>query len=91
VKKQSLVLADNWWERGRPASDAARLEVVQAVPTPFKDDKYYTTDELAEMFHVGRDTIYDWISSGKLRSQKTPKYRLVPGKCVNEFLREQQR
>lgn len=91
MKKQTAVLAGNWWEKGRVASDAARLEVTQAMPTPFKDDAYYTTDQLAQIFGVKRDTIYDWIASGKLRAQKLPKYRRVLGRCVNDFLREQQR
>lgn len=37
-----------------------------------KDDKLYTTKDVAELFSVTTETVRDWISAGKLPGTQLP-------------------
>jgi excisionase family DNA binding protein len=50
------------------------------------ESKYYTVDEIAELLHVSRVTVYSFINSGELRSIKFGKSRRVPESALSEFV-----
>lgn len=55
--------------------------------------KFYTVEELTEMLHVNKDTIYRYINHGtdskgtkKLKTTKVGRRRLIAEKDLKEFL-----
>lgn len=48
--------------------------------------KVYTIDEIVELLHVTRRTVYNYIKEGKLRAVKIGKYWRVTQKALEEFL-----
>lgn len=47
--------------------------------------KFYTCDEIAEMFSVKSITVWDWIRKGKLKAYKIGKMYRVDEKQLNDF------
>ena len=50
------------------------------------EKKVYTIDELTEILHVTRRTIYNYIKEGKLKAVKVGKYWRITDKALDEFL-----
>lgn len=48
--------------------------------------KVYTIDEVVQLLHVTRRTIYTYIKEGKLKAVKIGKYWRVTQKNLEEFL-----
>ena len=48
--------------------------------------KVYTIDEVAELLHVTRRTVYNYIKEGKLKATKIGKYWRVTSKALEELL-----
>jgi len=48
--------------------------------------KVYTIDELVNLLHVTRRSIYSYIKDGKLKAVKIGKYWRVTEKNLEEFL-----
>ncbi len=46
-----------------------------------------TPEEVAEVLHVGRCTVYDLIRTNQLQSLKIGKLRRVPVDAVHEFVK----
>lgn len=51
------------------------------------EEKYYTVKEIADLFHVSRQAIYDWIDEGKLRAVRLGERVRVPESALKEFVR----
>ena len=51
-----------------------------------KTMKVYTLEELVEVLHVTRRTLYNYIREGKLKAVKMGKYWRVTEKQLEEFL-----
>ncbi len=49
-----------------------------------------TVPELAKMLRVGRNTAYDLVGTGKVRSVKVGKQIRIPKLCVMDFLQRGQ-
>ena len=50
--------------------------------------KYYTPEELAEIFTLHKKTIYRWIRAGRIESYKMGRGWRVSQKQLNKFLEE---
>lgn len=48
--------------------------------------KVYTLDEIAELLHVTRRTLYTYVKDGKLKAVKVGKYWRVTEKNLEAFL-----
>ena len=46
----------------------------------------YTVEQVAEMLHIGRDTVYYLLRTGQLRSIKIGKLRRITSQHVGEFI-----
>lgn len=49
-------------------------------------DRIYTLDEIAEMLHIMRRTLYTYIKEGKLQAVKIGKYWRVSETNLQAFL-----
>lgn len=49
-------------------------------------DRIYTLDEIAEMLHITRRTLYTYIKEGKLQAVKIGKYWRVSETNLQAFL-----
>lgn len=49
-------------------------------------DRIYTLDEIAEMLHITRRTLYTYIKEGKLQGVKIGKYWRVSETNLQAFL-----
>lgn len=49
-------------------------------------DRIYTLDEIAEMLHITRRTLYAYIKEGKLQAVKIGKYWRVSETNLQAFL-----
>ena len=50
------------------------------------DIKVYTLEEIAELLHITRRTLYTYVKEGKLKDVKVGKYWRVTEKNLQEFL-----
>lgn len=50
------------------------------------DLKVYTLDEVRELLHVTRRTVYNYIREGKLKAVKIGKYWRITQKNLEDFL-----
>jgi excisionase family DNA binding protein len=50
-------------------------------------EQYYTVKEVAEHFKVSRQSVYDWISEGRLRAVKVGNRTRIPESALDEFVR----
>lgn len=48
--------------------------------------KVYTLEEIAELLHITRRTLYSYVKEGKLKGVKVGKYWRVTEKNLEEFL-----
>ena len=49
-------------------------------------DDILTLDEVCEALHIGKNTAYELLKSGQLKSFKCGKCYKFPRKCVEEFV-----
>ena len=56
----------------------------------FMSEQYYTVREVAERFKVSRQSVYDWISEGRLRAVKIGNRTRIPESALEEFVRRVQ-
>ena len=50
--------------------------------------KYYTTGEVAEIFHVSKTAVWWWVQKGKMKAIRTPGGRfLIPEDEVLKYLK----
>jgi excisionase family DNA binding protein len=52
------------------------------------DEKFFTIEELAAHFKVTRQTIQNWIRTGKLESIKLGRSRRIPSSAVEKMVAE---
>lgn len=50
-------------------------------------ERYYTVNEIAEMFKVTRTTVYEWMSSGRLGWVQVGGRRRVTQTAIDSFVR----
>ena len=49
--------------------------------------RFYTIDEIMNLLHVTRRTIYGYMKQGKLHGIKIGKYWHIPDESLKEFLK----
>lgn len=77
VDKARAEQARQWTERGWTVLgpvDQSKLPSMRTVP------------EVAEALNIGKSRVYDLLRTGELRSVKLGKRRLIPAKCLDEFI-----
>ena len=52
------------------------------------DKLFYSTSEVADIFHVNRVTIYRWIKSGRIAACEIGKHYKIPGEEVSRMVRD---
>jgi excisionase family DNA binding protein len=61
------------------------------MPTPkgpgIMSEQYFTVKEVAERFKVSRQSVYDWISEGRLRAVKIGQRTRIPESALEAFVR----
>ena len=57
--------------------------------TNMTDEQYYTIDEVAKMLKVVYLTVYRWIQSGKLNSNKAGKQYRIKQVDLDRFIKRQ--
>ncbi len=50
------------------------------------DDKYYTLQEVAEIFKVAYLTVYRWVTKGKLEAYKVGKKYMIKESDIQKLL-----
>ncbi len=45
-----------------------------------------TVDHLMEMLHVGRNTAYKLINTGKIKTERIGRRYIIPKKCVISYI-----
>lgn len=50
-------------------------------------DDIMEIDEIAEALHIGRNSVYELLRDGKIRSMKNGRNWVVPKFCVEEYVR----
>ena len=50
-------------------------------------DDIMEIDEIAEALHIGRNSVYDLLRSGKIKSMKNGRDWKVPKICVEQYVR----
>ncbi len=50
-------------------------------------EEYYTVDEVAKALKVTRQTVYDWMRSGRLTYVIVGERRRIPQSALNTFIR----
>ena len=73
--------ASRWWHRGRKRAIMAVAESRPAVPAVL-----YDVDEAAEALRLSRSVLYELIRSGRLRTVKQGRRRLVPVSALAEYV-----
>lgn len=53
-----------------------------------KEIKVYNTDEAAEILHVSRQTVYNYIKEGKLKAKKIGKEFRITHEELERFVSE---
>lgn len=47
--------------------------------------QYFTSKEVADLLHVSRTTVFNWIQSGKMASEKFGKTYVIPRESIEMF------
>lgn len=68
-------------------ADAIREEVRAEVDTA-RPDRLLTVDEAAEALSIGRTRLYAEITSGRVRSIRVGRRRLIPASAIAELAAE---
>lgn len=55
------------------------------------DHKFYTTQEIADIFRVDYMTVYRWIRAGKLKAYKIEKQYRITELDLERFLNQRRR
>jgi excisionase family DNA binding protein len=75
----------------RAAVDALVAALVAAVNSeatpPEVPDRLLSIDEAARMLGIGRSRLYEEIGSGRCRSLKVGRRRLVPSSAISDYVR----
>jgi len=50
-------------------------------------EKYYTPEEVAKLLKTSRETVYNWLRSGKLKGVKVFNFWRVPESELNRLLK----
>lgn len=50
-------------------------------------DDIMDIDEIAEALHIGRNSVYDLLREGKIKSMKNGRNWMIPKFCVEEYVR----
>jgi len=50
-------------------------------------EKYYTPEEVAELLKVSRETVYNWLRSGKLKGVKVFNFWRISESELNRLLK----
>lgn len=56
-----------------------------------KIDKLYTVEELCDLLHVTKRSVYEWLKTGKLNGCKVGRRWLFTEKQVSDFLNATER
>lgn len=62
-------------------------EQVAAGPSSDGQPLIYSVEEAARVLRVSRDTTYELLRSGQLRSMKVGRRRLIPAIAIHEYIR----
>jgi excisionase family DNA binding protein len=68
------------WSPGKGGEHMKRRMTLDDAPTTL------TLDEVREVTRIGRNTLYEWVRTGKLRSLKVGRRVLVPKSAVEELV-----
>jgi excisionase family DNA binding protein len=52
------------------------------------NEKYFKVSEVAKQFRVSRQTVYDWISEGRLRAVKIGRVTRIPESALSTLISE---
>jgi len=55
---------------------------------PFDESRFYTPKEVAEMFKLSKQTIYNLINRGELEAIKFGNTFRIPGTSLNEYVKQ---
>lgn len=48
-------------------------------------EKFYTCEEVADMYRVKVTTVWDWVRSGKIKAVRIGKQYRIPKEAIAEF------
>lgn len=52
------------------------------------DERFYTIDQVAELFNVTRAAVYKWMKAGQLKYVVVGAHRRIPQTALSAFIRE---
>ncbi len=52
------------------------------------EERFYTIDQVAELFSVTRAAVYKWMKAGQLKYVLVGAHRRIPQSALNAFIRE---
>ncbi len=52
------------------------------------EERFYTIDQVAELFSVTRAAVYKWMKSGELKYVLVGAHRRIPQSALNAFIKE---
>ena len=52
------------------------------------EERFYTIDQVAELFSVTRAAVYKWMKAGQLKYVYVGALRRIPQSALNAFIRE---
>ncbi len=52
------------------------------------EERFYTIDQVAQMFAVTRAAVYKWMKAGQLKYVLVGAHRRIPQSALNAFIRE---
>lgn len=56
------------------------------IADDFKEDQVYSVPQIAEIAHVARGTVINWIKNGTLKATKPSKKFIIKGSDIIDFL-----
>jgi excisionase family DNA binding protein len=69
----------------RELVDALRSELTPTSPEP-QPDRLLSIPDAADALGIGRSSLYEEIASGRLRTLKVGRRRLVPSGAVRDYI-----
>ena len=52
------------------------------------EERFYTIDQVAELFSVTRAAVYKWMKAGDLKYVVVGAHRRIPQSALNAFIKE---
>ena len=52
------------------------------------EERFYTIDQVAELFNVTRAAVYKWMKAGELKYVVVGAHRRIPQSALNAFIKE---